>query len=258
MRVLIAAPAYSSEMSGLQRHAFNMVQCLLTRPEVSEVSLIVAPWQRELVERAFLGADKRLSTHVGEMRRNSFSRNGWDYLRLPQMAKKLGADLVHLSYPMAVHAKAFSCPTVVTLHDLYPYEIPFNFGFPKFIFNRLVLQQCLRAIDAIVCVSQDTVQRLRPYMRESVWNKSVQIPNCVQPAAPGAPLTPVPRWKDEPFLLCVAQHRRNKNIALLVRCFGALLQRGEIDRGMKLFVVGINGPETQRLRRLVTGDDLGK
>ena len=43
---------------------------------------------------------------------------------------------IYLS-PCPSMAASFSCPTVVTLHDLYPYEIPLNFGFPKFIFNRV-------------------------------------------------------------------------------------------------------------------------
>jgi hypothetical protein len=66
----------------------------------------------------------------------------------------------------------FACPTMVTLHDLYPYEMPMNFGFPKFIFNRMVLQQCLRNTDAIACVSETTLFRLKQVHAECRMAKS--------------------------------------------------------------------------------------
>ncbi len=52
MRILVAAAAFSSGMSGIQRHALNLVRCLLLQREVSAVHLVVAPWQRELVRTA--------------------------------------------------------------------------------------------------------------------------------------------------------------------------------------------------------------
>src|ERR1700731_3306276 len=133
MRVLIAAASFSSHISGLQRHAFNVVRCLLQHPDISAVELVVAPWQRELVPGAGLVSGTRLTTHLAEMEPTSLSRNLWYYRRLPELAASLHADVVHLSYPVPVSASSFHCPTVVTLHDLYPYEIPLNFGFPKFI-----------------------------------------------------------------------------------------------------------------------------
>ncbi len=153
MKVLIAAAAFSSGMSGIQRHAFNVVRCLLQQPEVSQVNLVVAPWQRDLVQSEGLDTDPRFAMQVEEMGRSSIGRNTWYYWRLPQLARSQEADIVHLSYPAPVNAAAYPCPTAVTLHDLYPYEIPLNFGFPKFIFNRVVLRQCLRNVDAIACVS---------------------------------------------------------------------------------------------------------
>lgn len=253
MKILVAAAAFSSEMSGLQRHAFNMVRCLLLRPEIEAIHLVAAPWQRELVLSAGLGSDKRLAIHIAEMGRGSVGRNGWYYLRLPEMAASLGVDLVHLTYPMPVNADAYACPTVVTLHDLYPYEAPLNFGFPKFVFNRQVLQQCLAHVNAIACVSETTRQRLRQYVPARVWDKSACVYNCVESTQPNdaqalshdAPW----EWQGEPFLLCVAQHRRNKNIPLLIRVFARLLSRGQIDQRTKLVVVGIEGPETRLIHR---------
>ena len=258
MKILIAAASFSSRISGLQRHAFNVVRCLLRQPEISAVHLVVAPWQRKLPQAAGLNPDARLAIHIAEMELSSFSRNLWYYRRLPELAASLHTDVVHLSYPMPVNAASFACPTVVTLHDMYPYEIPLNFGFPKFIFNRLILQQCLRNIDAIACISEVTRVRLRQYAPATTWRKAIRIYNCVEAEPLCSIGSPIPGWQSDPFLLCVAQHRRNKNIPLLIRTFDRLLDFGQIDPRMKLVVIGIAGPETRSIHRLVSSLDLDR
>jgi glycosyltransferase involved in cell wall biosynthesis len=252
MKVLIAAASFASNMSGLQRHALNIVRCLLLEAEVSTIHLVIAPWQQGFVHTAGFLQNPKIVIHVAEMDRGSFSRNLWYYRDLPQLAAQLQIDLVHLSYPMPVNSARFHCPTVVTLHDLYPYEIPMNFGFPKFIFNRITLQQCLHNVDAIACVSAITLRRLRQYLPIALWQKAVRIYNCVEADPIHNLLSPLPRWSSEPFLLCVAQHRRNKNIPMLIRTFHFLLRAGHVAPEMKLMVIGITGPESHRIYSMVS------
>ena len=95
--------------------------------------------------------------HAVQLRPGTLHRNFWYWSELPAIARQFNADLVHISYPSLVNRNAFSCPTVVSLHDLYPFDIPSNFGFPKVLFNRAILRQCLRAVNAIAWM-----QRLRP------------------------------------------------------------------------------------------------
>jgi glycosyltransferase involved in cell wall biosynthesis len=251
MKILLAAASFSSELSGVQRHAFNVARCLLTHSSVSAVHLVVAPWQQGLAGSAGLKPDARLRVHVAEMKPGSVSRNGWYYRRLPRLAAELKADVVHLAYPVPTDARAFRCPTVVTLHDLYPYEIPSNFGFPKVMFNRFILQQCLRNVDAIACVSDITYLRVGDYVPLGVRQKALRIYNSVEPGPACSRKSPISGWNGEPFLLCVAQHRRNKNIALLLRVFERLVAGGRIDASMKLLVIGIAGPETTHILRTI-------
>ncbi len=131
-----------------------------------------------------------------------------------------------------------------------------NFGFPKFIFNRIVLRQCLREADAIACVSETTRIRLKQYAPAAIWQKAIRIYNCVEPEPVSATQSPIPGWRSEPFLLCVAQHRRNKNIPTLIRAFHRLLRSGEIEPDSKLVVVGMAGPESGKIRRLVAASGL--
>jgi glycosyltransferase involved in cell wall biosynthesis len=252
VKILIAAASFASNMSGLQRHALNLVRCLLPESDISALHLVIAPWQVNFVQAAALRQDARLVVHVAEMDRNSLSRNLWYYRRLPGLATQLQTDVVHLSYPMPIDASAFGCPTMVTLHDLYPYEIPMNFGFPKFIFNRAVLQQCLRNVAAIACVSDITLLRLKQYTSAGVWQKALRIYNCVEAGSARDMKSPVSELQNQRFLLSVAQHRRNKNIPLLIRAFAGVLRTGQVAPDMKLVVIGITGPETPMIRRLVS------
>lgn len=257
MKILLTAAQFSSSISGLQRHAFNVVRCLLKQQEFSSVHFVVAPWQREVVREAGMHSMERVTLHVADMDQSVLSRNLWYYRRLPELAAQIHPDVVHLSYPVPVNTAAISCPTVLTLHDLYPYEIPANFGFPKVLFNRFILQHCLRSVDAVACVSDATVLRMKQYTPRSIWGKAIRIYNCVEMDPVRVEHSPIPKWHGESFLLSVSQHRKNKNIPLLIRVFHRLLQGRLIPENMKLVIIGIAGPETARICRLISELRLG-
>jgi glycosyltransferase involved in cell wall biosynthesis len=251
MKVAIALTSSSGQLSGVQRHAINLARCLLTREEITAVHLIAAPWQQDFVYDAAPCDDARLHLHTARVRNTSLSRNMWYYTELPRVTAELDVDVVHLGYPTPLNRGVYHCPTVVTLHDLYPYDVPKNFGFPKVLFNRLVLQQCLRAVNAIACVSESTLARLEGLEPRLALAKAVVIYNCVEPQSCASTSSPLPGWNGEPFLLCVAQHRRNKNILFLLRVFERLLHAGRIADETRLVIVGIPGPETNAILRFL-------
>lgn len=254
MKILIAAASFAQNISGLQRHALNLARCLMLQAEVTELHFIIAPWQQSFMSA--VGTSPRLAIHVAELERGPLSRNAWYYYELPKLAARLQADLVHFTFPAPVNARAFHCPTVLTLHDLYPYEIPMNFGFPKFLFNRIILRQSLNNATAIACVSDTTRARLRQYTPPSIWRKAVRIYNLVEAELPCAARVPDPVWQNDPFLLSIAQHRRNKNLPLLIRAYHRLLRTARINPETRLIIVGIPGPETHRLHQLVSHSGL--
>jgi glycosyltransferase involved in cell wall biosynthesis len=250
MRIVVAAVSSNRSMSGVSRHAANLVNGLLTRGEVSALHLLVAPWEHKYVCESITRTDSRLHVHAVQLRRGTLQRNLWYYRNLPGIAEQLRADVVHFAYPSPLHASAFPCPTVVSLHDLYPYDIPSNFGFPKVLFNRMILRQCLQRVNAIACVSDSTRLRLGVQMPETML-KAVTIYNCVESGP--VPVKPpfVSTWHDAPFLLCVAQHRRNKNVLVALRAFRQLIARKEISQNTRLIVVGMPGPESAHLYKFV-------
>jgi glycosyltransferase involved in cell wall biosynthesis len=124
------------------------------------------------------------------------------------------------------------------------------------LFNRLVLRQCLEAADAIACVSGSTLARLDGIEPELALEKAAVIYNCVEPQPCISAGTPLPDWKGEPFLLCVAQHRRNKNILFLLRLFQSLLRSTQVAAGTRLVIVGIPGPETHAILRFIAAANI--
>jgi glycosyltransferase involved in cell wall biosynthesis len=258
MRIVLAAVSATAHLSGVSRHAANLTRCLLTRSEVSAVHLILAPWQRSSFDEAVARHDSRLHVHAAPLGTSMLARNYWYYADLPAIAAQLDADLVHLSYPAPMNRKAFHCPTLVSLHDLYPYDIPANFGFPKVLLHRFVLWQCLRAVDAIACVSDSTLHRLGELASPAVAEKASRIYNCVEPASSVSARSPLPDWNGEPYFLCVAQHRRNKNIVLTMQIFQRLLRQRAIDPATRLVIVGVAGPETPRIRRFLSTEGLAE
>lgn len=254
MRIVVPAVAFSTGISGMQRHALNLLRCLRLLPKVEAVTVVVAPWQVDLVTNAGIKDIERSHVTIAEIGTGALARNLWYYQELPKLARRANASIVHFTYPVPLNRKRLGCPAVLTLHDLYPFEIPSNFGFPKALVNQMILKQSLFAASAVACVSEATRTSLKKRFPE-VGARALTIPNCVEAVTECAVDSPLPGWHGEPFLLCVSQHRRNKNIAVAIRSFFYLLRNGGLPSGSRLVVLGMDGPETQSLHTLVA--DLG-
>jgi len=257
MKILLPAITSALEPEGVTRHAANLARCLLLNPEVERVDLVVGPWQRKAMESMLGPCDAALRLVTVPIRNTSWARNKWFWKDLPALARELESDLVHAAYPIPLKRSAFHCPLVVTLHDFYPYDAPENFGFPKVYLNRLALRLSLGAADAISCVSESTLQRLHLYAPKRIVCRSVVIPNCIEPRTFAAPAVPFSDWKGEKFVLCVAQHRRNKNVVLAMEIFEQLLRSNDLAHGTRLVIVGTRGPETPRILRFLRESGLG-
>lgn len=247
MNLLLCAVSHAEGISGVQRHALNLVRSFESQSWMGELHIVLGPWQQTMRKMIEQSKGQRTHVHLARCGRGSVSRNAWHYMGLPVLASELGVDVVHLTYPVPVDRGALPCASVVSLHDLYCFEIPQNFGWPKAVVNRWILRECLSAANAIVCVSESTASALTHYMGRRVMLKSRCIYNCVE-AGVDAGAEAVKECA-KPFLLCVAQHRKNKNLSFLLEVFRQLQANAQFDERMQLVVVGIAGPETRRIER---------
>jgi glycosyltransferase involved in cell wall biosynthesis len=191
-----------------------------------------------------------------EIRHSNFARIAWYYWDLPAISAQLEADVMHMAYPSPVRADAYRCPTVVSLHDLYPFEIPENFGLVRSVVSRRLMQQCLTKIDAIACVSDFTKSRIANWLPSEVSRKALTIPNSIA-AINGAGVAPLELRGGLPFVLCVAQHRQNKNVPLALRIFAQALRAEALPVQARFVVVGNSGPDTGRILNEVRNLGLG-
>ncbi len=246
MHVLIPAVSRFTQLTGICRHAINHAKAVCDLPEM-RATLLIGAWQEAYFRAGLNSASVNLA--VADCRNTSWSRNRWYSRTLPQLASRMHADLVHLGYPVPVRRSRFAMPIVATVHDLYPYDQPGNFGFPNVVFNRIFLRQCVREADALACVSEFTRQRLMQYFPEVKQDGTIvissysELPKIV-PEQPSA-------LNNTRFLLTVGQHRANKNIDLIIRAFELLARSESIARDVQLVVAGANGPETSALKSLV-------
>jgi len=251
MKLVLVSVSSNTQLSGVSRHVANLARCLLAHSDVETIHLIVAPRERTLFRDAIAQEDPRLHIHSVYVGSGSLARNLWFWADLPSIAHQLDADIVHLGYPAPLHRRKLPCPAVVSVHDLYPWDIPENWGFPKVFFNRMVFRQCVRAADALACVSDATLDRLREKGPPGLGEKFRRIYNCVEQVRVRLGRSPLPGSSSIPFFLCVAQHRRNKNILLALRTLVRLLREKAVHPGTQLVVVGIPGPETANIHRFI-------
>lgn len=244
MKVVIAALTAPTNLNGVSRHAANLVRGLLAQPDSPEIHFLAGEWQQRMFGAAIARADSRLHVHWIQLRHSNISRILWYDHDLPAIAAQLDADVVHLTCPAPLRAGAIGCPTVVSLHDLYPFDIPGNFGFIRSKFTRMLMRGCLMKIDAIACVSAFTQSRLAAWFPSQVCQKAVTIPNAVEPLQAGAHRAPDALRSGEPFVLCIAQHRQNKNVPLAIQAFARALTTKALPWNAKLLVLGICGPDT--------------
>ena len=255
MNVVVAALSAPSKENGVSRHAINLARALLSQRIVTAVHFLAGKWQSEMFLNALSQIDERLHTHWLSLTSVNLSRLFWYWRELPHIAEQLKADVVHLTFPVPITSRAFSCSTVLSLHDLYPFDIPENFGFWKRWLARRTVEQCIKRVDGIACVSSSTREHLNEWFPFEV-RKTVVIPNVIE-ADPAAAIDCGPellRGKD--FVLCVAQHRRNKNIPFTIRVFEAAIRLGIVSSNSLLVVVGIHGPETARIEAQISKSKL--
>jgi glycosyltransferase involved in cell wall biosynthesis len=251
MHILICAVSSSRQPSGICRHAANLARLLAARNEVSTITLLVGSWQTKYFSGAFGLNGTKLRMVPVDASPSAVARNMWYLRQLPSMAREYRPDVVHLSFPIPFDPHRLNYPVVTSLHDLYPYDIPENFAWSRVFFNRMFLRQCLRYSASIVCISEFTLQRLRLFLPNIASTKALRIYQSVEFGSVKKQKPAVPEINGRPFLLAVAQHRKNKNLDLLLEGFADLRERGGQWEETGLLIVGSSGPETARLKRIV-------
>ena len=142
MHILISALSRFTQPTGICRHAANLARCLSDQPEITRITLLVGKWQEQYFHSAFGFNSSKIEVVPIAIANNSMSRNRWFAFGLPECAKHYKPHIVHLGFPVPFFRSRFACPVVVTVHDLYPYDLPESLGRFNSFCKRLFIWQC--------------------------------------------------------------------------------------------------------------------
>ena len=171
VRIAYNALALRPEGTGVQTYIREL---LLAMAELhASTAQLVATVQRDAVSALPAGVTARAVPVAGGLRR-----------AVAGLRSVGSADLVHgldVDLPLRPHA-----PTVATVHDLTPFDIPSTMSRRKAIGERLLYRRCLRAADALIAVSSFTAERLEAVLglRATVVHEAT--PTDLSPATPDA------------------------------------------------------------------------
>lgn len=254
MHILILTLSRFSKPNGVCRYSANLARCLIESDHITKVTLVLGEWQIGYFQECFHIDYPKINFLPITIKNNSLYRNIWFLFKLSELVKKLKPDIVHLSYPIPFLKFCFSVPVVSTIHDLYAFDKEENFGFPHVWFNQLFLKISLANSHGIVSVSQQTSNRLEYYFPKLYTEKLSRVIYNYVDFSTTRVVVPqkIKGIKNSDFLLCVAQHRQNKNVYLLIKAFYLLIEREpKINSSAKLIVVGSEGPETENLGKII-------
>ena len=116
-------------------------------------------------------------------------------------------------------------------------------------FNRWFLRQCVDQSDGLSCVSKSTLESLKHYFPSIDSRKKTTVIYNYVDFSHVSPKIPEKNFSDEKFrfLLSVGQHRKNKNLDLLIHSYHNLQKNSVLKPATKLLIVGSSGPETDNI-----------
>ena len=149
-----------------------------------------------------------------------------------------------MTFPIPIFKFLFNKLKIITsVHDLYAFEFPENFKMP--FFNRLFTIISIRNANKVSSLSNVTTKKINKYFPESS-NKVITnyTPFAYSPIIENYNIVNA----SNEYILTVAQHRKNKNLDILIQAYG--VYKKQTKSKLKLIIVGSNGPETNNLLNL--------
>jgi len=171
---------------------------------------------------------------------NEYLRALWEQTVVPLEVARLRPDVYHS--PNYILPLAVSCPTVVTIHDLFYLDAALH-RLRSHLYLTVLATQAIRRATRIICLSAYTRDRLLERFPEAAARVRLVgegVDPRFRPPAPEA----VARAReavgfDEPYVLFVGTVEPRKNLPRLIRAFGTAVGRGRLPH--RLVIAGGQG-----------------
>ena len=250
MRVGIDLLSERGAAGGVNTYVNGLLRQLSLIPESSDLDLKIVVFAHRdypfLFDVEGVSGVELCRTRLGGL--PAFARRVVEHAVLPRLARRHRVDLVH-SVNNVLPAR-LTCPGVVTVHDLSPFETPARFGRLKHEYLCRAVPASIRRAARTICVSTATRDQVLKWVPDAVPEKLSVIHHAVGDRfrEPGS----IDREKSlcselglpRSFFLHVSLIEPGKNLATASRALASMKHRGVTAR---LVVVG---RETQHLREL--------
>ncbi|MBJ7899749.1 MAG: glycosyltransferase [Cyanobacteria bacterium RI_101] len=153
--------------------------------------------------------------------RGHFNRLVWTETQLPQIYRKLQADLLFSPVPEAPLIQP--CRSVVMVHDLIPLRFP-RWRSPLTYYCRFYLPQVLKRATHILCNSQATAADLIDFFQIP----AAKITPILLGHDPSRFFCPDPRESPRPYFLYLGRLDPHKNLARLIQAFAQIPEEYEL------------------------------
>ena len=146
-----------------------------------------------------------------------FQRELWEQLELPLLLKSLNIDVYHATNYVLPSYRTLRCATVLTLHDASVLSIPQYYKLMPRMRMRHLIRRSARVADAVVTVSQFTLDEYQIYFGERFRQKArvihLALPTDLRSDSYGKSRNAERR---RPYILTVGAAQPRKNVERLI------------------------------------------
>ncbi|MBK1882420.1 glycosyltransferase family 4 protein [Luteolibacter pohnpeiensis] len=171
LKVLLSAGMIQGGRSGVGRYVICLAEAMVK--EQPQVELFIAGFDQD--RGLFPWIDQSHWVSIPEKMSGGAQNLLWHQLSLGNIAKHLGADLLHIpSYRrMLIQSPV---PQVATIHDCAPFVLRDKYDFARGFFGRVLVPWIARRVPEIIAVSETTGSDIVHFMKVAKEQVTV-IPN---------------------------------------------------------------------------------
>lgn len=216
------------EITGTGRYADSLLKALARRNKIDLV--LFCPEGRS----QFKAEAPVLKIVPAPTLRNIFARTVYEQTLFPAMAARHNIDL--LFSPNYVSPLWGPFKRIVTVHDMYPWRIPWSVRLGTRLHRRAMLPASVLCCHAVIAVSENTAKDIREVIPKGRTRVHVIHEACTfDVGKPESGWEELPPPRTQPYILMVANINPNKNIGAVAAAAVRLRERG---RACPIYVIG--------------------
>ena len=161
MKIGFSTSVIQRGKTGIAQYVFALLRAFGTEASAERFVLFVLENDQEF----FRSLDDRFEIfRVPEEYRPAVQNIGWHQTVLPQIARRLELDVLHVpSYRRLMWRRP--CPLVATIHDLAPFRVSRKYDLARMFYGRVIVKHLARRQTEIITVSQNTARDIEQFFK---------------------------------------------------------------------------------------------